>query len=262
MSHHHKHGHLKHGEKEVHTNSYTIGGDSRVIETIPQVTTTSVPIVESTTYPVTSTISAPIIESSTMPITSTTGTVIESSTIPLSSTTTIPQSTAYVGARQPEVRVYEKTTIEHHDNLKERAEAKVEKAKDKILGFIPNPFSHHHKEETERTKCATCSVEHPSERTQIIQGAQPSNIIGTSVPLVQTAGMTSTVLPGSSSFQQTTSHPIIQEGTRIIEPSTTKPLIQESGTRVIDQPLTGSNLPGLKGEIRYTNLEQKYGPSS
>jgi len=273
MSHHHKHGNLKHGEKEVYTNSYKVGGDSRVVETIPQATISSVPIVESKTYPVTSTTSAPIIESSTMPTTTTTSPIIESSTIPISSTTTVPVTSTttpltqeYVGTRQPEVRVYEKTTIEHHDNLKEKAESKVERVKDKILGFIPNPFSHHNKEESERTKHGTCSVEHPSEKTQINHGAEPLNVVGTSVPLVQASGATSTVLP-STSFQQTTTQPIIHEATRVIEPltttyNTTQPIIQGSGARVIEQPLKGSNLTGEKGEIKYTNIEKKYGSTS
>lgn len=276
MTDNHKHGHLRHKEKEVHSDSYVIPGRSGttvpIIEStsIPTTTTTTDPIIESSTLPSTSIIYAPIKESSEMPLTSTSGEIIESTTKPITTTerplttTAIPQTAGYVTtAGQPQVKVYEKTTIEHHDNKKERKEAKAKKAKDKILGLIPNPFQNKDKEGTLETQGATttigthnvCATTHPSERYET---KRPVDELPLASTIAGTTGLgaTSTVLPGTSSYQ-TTPQPLIQEtGARIVDQpltSTSQPLIQGTGTKTTEQPLLGSQpLAGQKGEVIYT----------
>ena len=39
-------------------------------------------------------------------------------------------------------KIIDKTTIEHHENKNEKLKDKAKNAAEKILGFIPNPFSH------------------------------------------------------------------------------------------------------------------------
>jgi hypothetical protein len=43
-------------------------------------------------------------------------------------------------------KIIDKTTIEHHENKKEKLKEKTKDASQKILGFIPNPFSHKQEE--------------------------------------------------------------------------------------------------------------------
>ena len=213
----HNHGKLKHGKKEVHTTSYVIPGDQIVIETHPQ--TTTVPLAGTTT-----------------------GQVYESSTIP--TTTTVPGSREYVSGRQPDITVYEKTTIEHHDNLKEKAESKLEKAKDKILGFIPNPFSHSKDKEEKRHTDATCAMKQPREREEIIRGEQPLT--------------TTTVLPSTSSFEK--GRIVEQPSAYNITTTTTQP--QECGAKIMEQPVINQNLTGGK-EKTITKVVHTYeNPSS
>jgi hypothetical protein len=294
MSHHlsdsQKHGHLKHGEKEVHTNSYVIPGTSTtsqisgsnafpgtmtepIIEStvFPITTSTTAPIFESTVIPSSSTVTARILESSEIPYSTSSRRIIESSTMPIQTstvpiiestrnpitstvtsapltTTAIPQTSG-----QPQVRVYEKTTIEHHNNLKEKAESKLEKAKDKILGFIPNPFSHHkNNKETMTTHSdrEVCATEHPSETVHIIRPGEQTvtNIAGNTG-----LGDTTNVLPGMSSFQ-TGAHEYIEQPA--ISYTTSNPLFKGTGVGILEQPLTSQPLLGQKGEIIYTKTTQ------
>jgi hypothetical protein len=117
-------------------------------------------------------------------------------------------------------KIIDKTTIEHHEghgSTKEKIKEKAKDAKDKILGFIPNPFSH--KDKTTDTHLGTTtgttglSTNMPVETTtytttQPLNQPMTTNFpqTTTSLPLSQTANIpTSTTFPTTSTVPQASS---------------------------------------------------------
>ncbi len=112
---------------------------------------------------------------------------IVTSSVPISSPVT-------EGIYQPGTtvrKIIDKTTIEHHNNKKEKLKDKAKDAGEKILGFIPDPFHHKDKEATETTGNVNNLGIHPTSTVTTRVPAQ--TLIQSGVPITTTFPTTQTV---------------------------------------------------------------------